>query len=87
MNAIFTGRKRSGKTTLAFDIAMRRGGGGGDMSVQETTCPECGVKTTAWVGGLQTPEQRNLERACSKHREMYKLNVQVCASVEHIKIQ
>jgi hypothetical protein len=42
------------------------------MSVQETTCPECGVKTTAWVGGLQTPEQRNLERACAKHREMYK---------------
>jgi hypothetical protein len=27
MNAIFTGRKRSGKTTLAFDIAMRSGGG------------------------------------------------------------
>lgn len=27
MNAIFTGRKRSGKTTLAFDIAMRRDGG------------------------------------------------------------
>jgi hypothetical protein len=27
MNAIFTGRKRSGKTTLAFDMAMRRGGG------------------------------------------------------------
>jgi hypothetical protein len=27
MNAIFTGRKRSGKTTLAFDIAMRNGGG------------------------------------------------------------
>jgi hypothetical protein len=27
MNAVFTGRKRSGKTTLAFDIAMRRGGG------------------------------------------------------------
>ena len=27
MNAIFTGRKRSGKTTLAFDFAMSRGGG------------------------------------------------------------
>ena len=27
MNAIFTGRKRSGKTTLAFDLAMQRGGG------------------------------------------------------------
>jgi hypothetical protein len=27
MNAIFTGRKRSGKTTLAFDIAMRSDGG------------------------------------------------------------
>lgn len=27
MNAIFTGRKRSGKTTLAFDLAMRRDGG------------------------------------------------------------
>jgi hypothetical protein len=27
MNAIFTGRKRSGKTTLAFHMAMERGGG------------------------------------------------------------
>lgn len=27
MNATFIGRKRSGKTTLAFDIAMREGGG------------------------------------------------------------
>lgn len=27
MNAIFTGRKRSGKTTLAFDMAMRNGSG------------------------------------------------------------
>lgn len=27
MNAIFTGRKRSGKTTLAWDMAMRAGGG------------------------------------------------------------
>src|ERR1700679_3419621 len=27
MNAIFTGRKRRGKTTLAFDMAMRAGGG------------------------------------------------------------
>jgi hypothetical protein len=27
MNAIFTGRKRSGKTTLAFDKAMKEGGG------------------------------------------------------------
>lgn len=27
MNAIFTGRKRRGKTTLAFDMAMKAGGG------------------------------------------------------------
>lgn len=27
MNAIFTGRRRSGKTTLAFDIAKKSGGG------------------------------------------------------------
>lgn len=27
MNAIFTGRKRSGKTTLAFNMAMENGGG------------------------------------------------------------
>jgi hypothetical protein len=27
MNAAFSGRKRSGKTTLAFDMAMRQGGG------------------------------------------------------------